>query len=158
MGLMTAVAVAGCSGGGSDSLTSPAPPPPAPTSAFSLRLSVNDLDRLDDQNCNIRVIAEASGGQIGAFAEWGELEGRSFDVQTGEFIGVSRVRQLSPEIFASDRIQTGEDQQGTVDLELFRREEGEPVLVELDFHYVVRGDGVSGSEDERVVNLSHKCQ
>lgn len=123
---------------------------------FTVQLDVNDLDALSDR-CQVRVIADARGGSAGAFAEWDHLTGSSLDPDTGELIGVPRTQELFPDVFSHERIEAGESQQGVVDLELYRRQPDEQVVVRLQFRYRVADDG-TGNRQERTTELFHTCQ
>ncbi|MFQ5678748.1 MAG: hypothetical protein ACE5HP_04750 [Gemmatimonadota bacterium] len=153
--MMTSVALGGCSGG----TTEPEPTTfqrRAPSSVpFSVTLRVDDLDRLSNR-CDIRVIADAKGGGARSSAEWGKLEGSSFDALTREFVGVSRTQEIFPDVFPAGEIRPGEEQQGQIDLDWFRREEGAKVLVKLEFHYFV--DEGTGAHEERIARLEHECE
>ena len=156
--ILLAVVLAGCSEGSPAAPTAPSTGIRSRTAPFSLTLRVHELDRLNDAQCQIRVIAEANGGQVGSYAEWDKLQGSSFDVNTREYIGVTRTQQLFPDVFTDGQIRPGETQQGIVDLDLYRREAGVAVLVEFEFHYWVAEDATSGANVKRMAKISHQCQ
>jgi hypothetical protein len=149
--LMTAVGLAGCGENpmGPQDVTRQNPTDNA--APFSLKVLIHELD---EELCQVRVTAVTRGGQDGSYAEWGELEGSSYDGNTGEYIGVSRTQQLYPDVFDAQRMETDETQWGELDLELYRRNEGTAVLVKLEFHYWVLEDG---RREERVAKYEHSC-
>lgn len=149
--LMTAVGLAGCGENpmGPQDVTRENPTNNA--APFSLEVFIHELD---EELCQVRVTAVTSGGQDGSYAEWGELEGSSYDGNTGEYTGVSRTQQLYPDVFDAQRMERGETQWGELDLELYRRDEGVAVMVKLEFHYWVIEDG---RREERVAKYEHSC-
>lgn len=148
--LASAVVLLGCG-----STTAPVPNPgntTASPSAAPLEVSLS-VTQMDESVCRIEVTAVTRGGEKGAYAVWQELEGRAYDAITGEFIGI-RTLQLYPGVFDADRINAGQTQWGTLDLELFRREAGDPVIVDLEFYYSAVENG---EYLDRMVETTHSC-
>lgn len=152
--LMSAVTLAGCgasvTGPSGQSELTRANPTPSP---LRVRLSV---EQLDDKVCQVRLTAAAMGGQTGSYAEWGDMEVRSYDANTGELISMPRTQQIYPDVFDDRLIGSGETQWGELDFERFRRDEGMEVLVELDLTYKVVG--ADGQDQEFVAQYTHSCQ
>ncbi len=150
--LVSAVVLAGCS-------STTAPPvddwssdtQPVASPSFKVSLSLTELD---ESVCQVEVTAVTRGGGNGAYGVWQELKGRAYDARTGEFIGISRTQQLHPAVFDADRINAGQTQWGTVDLERFRRNAGDPVMVELEFYYSAVENG---EYQDRMVQTTHNC-
>ncbi len=150
--LMTAVGLAGCGENpmGPQDVTRQNPTNNA--APFSLEVFIQELD---EELCQVRVTAATRGGQDGSYAEWGELEGSSYDHNTREYTGVSRTQQLYPDVFDAQRMERDETQWGELDLEFYRRDEGVAVMVKLEFHYWVMEDG---RREERVAKYQHSCR
>ena len=149
--LASAVVLAGCG-----SMTEPVEDgandtPRTAAASFKVALSVTELD---ESVCRIEVIAATRGGGNGAYAEWRDLKASAYDPNTGEFIGNSRTQQLHPDVFDANRLYAGEEQRGMIDLERFRRDEGEQVMVELEFYYAAVENG---EYQERMANITHDC-
>ncbi len=149
--LASAVVLAGCG-----SMTSPVENPSndtprAAAASFKVSLSVTELD---ESVCRIEVIASTRGGANGAYAEWRDLKASAYDPNTGEYIGISRTQQLHPDVFDGNRLYPGDEQRGTVDLERFRRDEGQQVMVELEFYYSAVENG---EYQERMATITHDC-
>ncbi len=149
--LASAVVLAGCS-----STTAPIDDrandaPRATAASFKVSLSLMELD---ESVCRIEVTAATRGGENGSYGLWQELKGRAYDANTGEFIGNARTQQLHPDVFDEDRINAGQTQWGTLDLEWFRREAGDPVIVELEFYYSAVENG---EYQDRMIKTSHSC-
>lgn len=121
---------------------------------FELRLR---SDHMDESNCTVRVTATAEGGGNTAHAVWGELEGRSYDFDTYELLR-SRTQPLHPDVFEAPWIRTGQTQWGQIDLEWFRRDADEPVLVELEFHARLHRAGESDPGEPQVTQLTLSCR
>ncbi|MCZ6476889.1 MAG: hypothetical protein O6851_00985 [Gemmatimonadetes bacterium] len=136
--LMTAVGLAGCGENPMAPQDVTREKPTNNAAPFSLEVFIQELD---EELCQVRVTAVTSGGQDGSYAEWGELEGSSYDHNTRGYTGVSRTQQLYPDVFDAQRMERGETQWGELDLELYRRAEGIAVMVKLEFHYWVMEDG-----------------
>lgn len=126
-----------------------------PTDApFALRLR---SDHIDESQCAVRVTAVAEGGRNGAHATWDELEGRSYDFETQELVR-RRTQPLYPEVFEAPTIESGNTQWGQVDLEWFRHDADEPVLVELEFHARLHERVERGAGVPQVIRLSLSCR
>lgn len=151
--ILAVVALWGCGQGPFE----PAPKQPGPpgTVPFTVELRINEQDQIGD-GCLVEVVAETFGGRAGSRAEWGHLEGSSYDLRTNEFLGISRTQQLHPEVFGSAGIGLNERQRGTVNLDRFRVDLGVPVLVRLKLYYQVWQDAASEGE-ERFAELTHRC-
>jgi hypothetical protein len=149
--LASAVVLAGCG-----STTAPIDDrsngtPHAAAASFKVSLSLTELD---ESVCRIEVTATTWGGETGAYGLWQELKARAYDAHTGEFIGNARTQQLHPDVFDEDRINAGQTEWGTLDLELFRREAGDQVIVELEFYYSAVENG---EYQDRMAKTSHSC-
>ncbi len=151
--LMTAVALVGC-GGVTGPEERPEPRQPNPI-ASPLRVSVS-VEQLDDKVCQVRLTAAAKGGENGSYAEWGDMEVRSYDANTGMLIAMSQTQQIYPDVFDERLIGSGETQWGEVDFERFRRDAGMEVLVELYLTYKVVG--ADGQDQEFVAQYTHSCR
>lgn len=149
--LASAVVLAGCG-----SMTAPIDDQPEDTrpvvaASFKVSLSVTEMD---ESVCRIKVTATTRGGDEAAYGLWQELKARAYDANTGDFIGNARTQQLHPEVFDADRINAGQTQWGTLNLELFRRQPGDQVVVELEFYYSAVENG--GYQD-RMAKTTHSC-
>jgi hypothetical protein len=100
--------------------------------------------------------AAAKGGENGSYAEWGDMEVRSYDANTGMLIAMSQTQQIYPDVFDERLIGSGETQWGEVDFERFRRDAGMEVLVELYLTYKVVG--ADGQDQEFVAQYTHSCR
>jgi hypothetical protein len=150
--LASAVVLAGCS-----STTAPIDDQtnvtrPVAAASFKVSLSVTEMD---ESVCRIEVTATTRGGDDGAYGVWQQLRARAYDAKTGEFIGNARTQQLHPDVFDTDRINAGQTQWGMLNLELFRREAGDQVVVELEFYYSAVENG--GYQD-RMAKTTHSCR
>lgn len=112
---------------------------------------------IDESQCAAPVTATAEGGHSSAYAVWGELEARSYDFETNEFIR-GRTQPLHPDVFEAPAIASGQVQWGEVGLEWFRRDASEPVLVELDFHATIYEAGETGGGEPQITRLSLSCR
>lgn len=150
--VVAAMAMPGCQA----ETLGPTGPRPAQRSDAPFTLLVRS-DHMDESQCAIRITATATGGPDDAYAAWGELEGHSYDFDTNQQVR-SRTQMLHPDVFEAARIATGETQWGQVDLEWFRRDAAEPVLVELEFHAVLHEEGGSGPGETKVTPLTVTCR
>lgn len=121
------------------------------TRVFAVTVGVVELD---ESLCRIEVIAGTRGGDDGAYAEWRDLRARAFDPNTGDYIGNARTQQLYPNVFDADRLYRGDEERGVIDLERFRRDEGQRVMVELEFYYTA---WEKGEYQDRVATVNHDC-
>lgn len=146
---LAAFALVACGGG----ITQP--PSPSPESerggSFTLRLDLNNPPM--GGKCIVNVTAAARGGDRNAYAEWGALQSRIMNSDTGVWED-HRPQQLH-EVFLGERIMTGETQTASLNLERYRRQGGQAVLARLEFHWVVNEDG---EEVDRSDTLTAECQ
>lgn len=146
--LLAAFALAACS-----SPTEPPPPPPPVielNEAFTLELGL--MSPPIGGACVVTITAAARGGARGTYAEWGALEAQHLDPETSEWEDL-RPQQLH-EVFLGERIMTGETQTATLDLERYRRDQGEQVTVRFRLHWVVNENG---KETDRSDTLIAEC-
>jgi hypothetical protein len=119
--------------------------------SFTLQLDLNNPPMGGE--CIVTLTAAAKGGDKGAFAEWGALQARIMNPDTGKWEDL-RPQQLH-EVFLGERIMTGETQTASLNLERYRRELGQGVLARLQFHWIVNE---GGTETNRSVTLTAECQ
>jgi hypothetical protein len=146
--ILVAFALTACGDG-----ITPPPPPPEPELDVSFTLQLNLNNPPMGGECIVTLTAAAKGGCSGAYAEWGALQARILNLDTGRWEDL-RPQELH-EVFLGERIMTGETQTASLDLERYRRERGQEVLARLQFHWVVNEDG---EESIRSATLTAECQ